>query len=327
MTLQKLVALVALCAVATCVSSARAQEAPLVAPLVLANGDSPAWGAGSLDAEHLRDGRPSRLWEHGKASSIAINTVPEDWSAYNHLTFWLHSRQATGAKFMLVLSSENPATEGADYYSAPITVNFMGWKRFRYGLANLGTAREPLGWKKIGGVLFTATGWGNEPNPQTVVSIGPVVLSQEGKTKGPRMSDTDLFESLDLTFPGLEAVAAAYKKGDVPAAKHALAEYYRRRANPRWYFRPARWPTLVLRSPMWPWPNGRCATRCAASASATNSGRSSTGALMSQARPAPNIPSTTSGRGSSTATPSGTPWRAPTATPEMRNTPASGSRR
>ena len=53
-----------------------------------------------------------------------------------------------------------------------------------------------------------------------------------GPAAGPKMTDDDLFAGLDLARPGFEAVAAAVAKGDRPAAKHALAEYYRRRTKP-----------------------------------------------------------------------------------------------
>lgn len=235
--LRQLVVVGTLFLAATNAPRAQAQEPERpIPPTILAVANSPEWSTGSVDNEHQRDGAPSRLWEHGKSASIALNKVPADWSAYDHLTFWLYSPKATGAKFMLILASENPASEGMDYYSAPITVDFTGWKRFRYGLSNIGASREPLGWKNIGGLLFTATGWGNEPNAETSVSIGPVVLSHEGKARGPRMSDKDLLEALDLTLPALQPVAEAYKRGDLPTARHALAEYFRNRTNVKWYF-------------------------------------------------------------------------------------------
>lgn len=205
-------------------------------PLVLATGDAAAWDAGSVDRENLHDGQASRRWEHAKSAALTLRTVPADWSAYDHLTFWLHSQRATGSRFMLIIASENPATAGADYYSATITLDFTGWRRYRYYLPSLDSSREPLGWQHITGLSFTATGWGNEPNPQSVVSVGPLTLTHEGKNKGPRMTDQELFEALDLMYPGLEAVGAAYGRGDVAGAKHALAEYYRHRARPRWYF-------------------------------------------------------------------------------------------
>ena len=204
-------------------------------PLVLATGEGTEWSAGSVDKEHLRDGKTSRLWQHGKDAAISVK-VPRDWSAYNTLTFWLYSLQNSGAKFMMIIPSENNKTDGMDYYSAPITLDFTGWKRFRFSLPSLGASRDPLGWKQVDGLQFTATGWDNEPNPQAQVSIGPLVLSNEEKPKGPLMSDEELFEALNLNLPGLQTVAKAYKAGDMATAKHALAEYFRNRSNVKWYF-------------------------------------------------------------------------------------------
>lgn len=204
-------------------------------PLTLATGESAQWSAGSEDKEHAREGKTSRLWQHGKEAAISLK-VPRDWSAYNTLTLWLYSPNNSAAKFMMIIPSENPKSEGMDYYSAPLTLNFTGWKRFRFSLPSLGTSRDPLGWKEIDGLQFTASGWGNEPNPQAQVSIGPLVLSREETPRGPLMSDADLFEALDLGLPELENVDKAYKAGNMTAAKHALADYYRNRTNVKWYF-------------------------------------------------------------------------------------------
>lgn len=207
------------------------------APRVLATCDNPAeWSAGSADREQVKEGTASLLWEHGKAADVALNEVPADWSAYDRLSFWLHSRKATGSRFLLILPSENPASEGMDYYSYTFTLNFTGWKHFRLYLPSLSATREPLGWTKIGGLRFTATGWGNEPHPEAVVSIDELVLSHEGKEVGPRMTDQDLFEALDLERPELAKVAAAYRAGDLASAKRELAAHFRTRERPRWYF-------------------------------------------------------------------------------------------
>ena len=98
----------------------QAQEAT-VPPLVLADGESPLWTAGSVDRQNVRDGLTSRLWQHGKDAAIGLTTVPANWSAYNALTFWLYAPKATGASFMMIISSENPATEiaGAAISAAP----------------------------------------------------------------------------------------------------------------------------------------------------------------------------------------------------------------
>jgi hypothetical protein len=52
------------------------------------------------------------------------------------------------------------------------------------------------------------------------------------------LTDDQLFSSLDLTRPGLQTVAAAVARHDVPAARHALAEYYRHRSKPVYYIAP-----------------------------------------------------------------------------------------
>ncbi len=48
----------------------------------------------------------------------------------------------------------------------------------------------------------------------------------------------DLLDSLDLSLPGLAAVQAAANKGDLAAAQHELAQYFRNRTNVPWSFDP-----------------------------------------------------------------------------------------
>jgi len=51
---------------------------------------------------------------------------------------------------------------------------------------------------------------------------------------GPRMTDADLLAALNLDSIGLEKVKEAIAQNDTPAAKHALATYYRLRETPVW---------------------------------------------------------------------------------------------
>ena len=208
-----------------------------VPPLVLSSCDDPAeWSGGTADTGHVKQGKASLRWEHAKADGISLAKVPADWSAYDRLSFWVYSEKATNSSFMLIISSENPETEGPDYYSRSIRLNFTGWKRFRCYLQQMSAARQPLGWNQIHGLRFTASGWGNEPHPEAVVCIDDVILTHEGKEVGPRMTDEQLFEALNLEYPGLGEVKAAVAKGDLAAAKRALAQYYRNRQTPKWYF-------------------------------------------------------------------------------------------
>jgi hypothetical protein len=50
----------------------------------------------------------------------------------------------------------------------------------------------------------------------------------------------ELFDGLDLSLPGLEPVRQAVARGDDPAARHLLAEYFRQRTTPPWKFDPHR---------------------------------------------------------------------------------------
>lgn len=60
------------------------------------------------------------------------------------------------------------------------------------------------------------------------------------RTVDTRLTDADFFAALDLTPPGLQAVAAAVQGGDLAAATRALAAYYRVRVSPPYSFDPHR---------------------------------------------------------------------------------------
>jgi len=53
---------------------------------------------------------------------------------------------------------------------------------------------------------------------------------------GPVMSDADLFDELNLDFPGMDEVKQAVAQKDYKQAKKALATYLRTRPNSTWYF-------------------------------------------------------------------------------------------
>ena len=53
---------------------------------------------------------------------------------------------------------------------------------------------------------------------------------------GPRMSETALYEALDLTLPALLPVREALDAGNKEAARNALARYFHNRGNVTWYF-------------------------------------------------------------------------------------------
>ena len=92
---------------------------------------SAGWKGGTLDAGIRKVWPQSVLWRHGQSRSLGLRfAAAQDWSKYSSLGMWLHSEKATGSRFVILFPSENRKTEGADYYSCQITLDWIGWKRF-----------------------------------------------------------------------------------------------------------------------------------------------------------------------------------------------------
>ncbi|MGE5531329.1 MAG: alginate lyase family protein [Bacteroidota bacterium] len=181
-------------------------------------------------------GNTCLVWQHGKSASLRFPQVPADWTLYDTLTMWLRTQTPGGASFYLIIPSENDQTEGSDYYSARITVQPGGWQEFSFNLAEeLGRNRQPLGFDKIGGMYCTADGWEQTLNPEAVVQVDDVRLEKRGPVQGPRLTDQQFIEALDLTLPALAAVKAAADKADWPAAKTEYVKYLRSLPHP-WKF-------------------------------------------------------------------------------------------
>lgn len=190
------------------------------------------WRGGELVA--LPENGTAIRWTHLRSPTLTRTfDPPADWSEMGMLRFRLRSAKATGAGFMLILDSENPASEGSDYYSYGIKQDWEGWKEFAVPLAEMGVAREPLGWNQIKGVNFTASGWGNTPHPDGVIELADWRVTEEHHY-GPTMDDPAFFAALDLDLPALAAVKEAVAKTDYAAARHAFAEHIRNRTWPTW---------------------------------------------------------------------------------------------
>ena len=212
---------------------------PEVPPrLLIDTQDAAIWNGGSPDTTIVREGIPATIrWEHAKAPALRATKFPTDWTGpHNAIEFWLHSNKENRASFMFIIASENPNTDGMDYYQMKITLNFSGWRKFTVPLKNFGIAREPLGWNQITAVYFTAEGWGNTPNPESVVNVGPFRLVYISPTHGPRVKDKEFFNCLNLDYPGMEAVKAAVANNDLKAAKAAFVKHLKTREKPLWYF-------------------------------------------------------------------------------------------
>jgi len=227
----------ACCFVLALAGSALAAPAEPPAPLVLsACEDAGEWNGGALETILVKEGKAAIRWAHAESSRLSLRQVPPDWSRHNTLELQLHSLKATGSRFLVYIGSENPATEGADYYSAMITLDFTGSRAFQLPFSEMGVARSPLGWNQITDLSFTASGWDNTPNPEAVVIVDDVRLTWTRVGFGPRLSEADFFGALDLELPALAEVKEAVAAADWPRARQAFVRHLKTREVPRWHF-------------------------------------------------------------------------------------------
>ena len=190
-----------------------------------------------LERNHVKQGRAAVRWRnHPETTGFAVPDVPRDWSRFNLLRLWLHNAKSLPARFMILVPSENPATEGMDYWGYGVRLDFEGWKEIVLPIGRKGGTRSPRGWDQVDGLRFTASGWGNVPHPEADVIIDDVRLEYDPPRPGPRMSDAQFFESLDLARDDLAAVRRAVDAGDLEAAKAAFFAHMRSREKPLWWF-------------------------------------------------------------------------------------------
>ncbi len=150
----------------------------------LSLGDFETWTWEGLEksTEQVKQGTHSGKWANLKQSpTIKPKRVPEDWSSYDRLTFWMYSEKANGQSLTLVCNSENKADkEGWDYYFLHFRVDWEGWKLFNLRLGGdiVGT-RKPVGWHKIDYLSINAGGWQHHPLADTVLYVDDVKLVRD----------------------------------------------------------------------------------------------------------------------------------------------------
>ena len=219
-------------------TSVSAQEIPQPKVLSIWNCDTNAGIDGlEIQTDDVKQGLAAVRWRnHPQQTGFSVPNVPKDWSQYHLLRLWIRNAKSVPARFMIIVPSENPATDGMDYWSYGVRLNFTGWREIVLPIGGKGGTRSPLGWDQIDGLTFTASGWSNTPHPEADVLIDDIRLQYDPPQPGPRMTDREFFESLDLSRDDLRAVRVAIEAGDVEAAKAALLQYMRTRKSPRWWF-------------------------------------------------------------------------------------------
>ncbi|HHX40526.1 MAG TPA: alginate lyase family protein, partial [Armatimonadetes bacterium] len=140
------------------------------------------WEGVTPSLKVVHGGKRAGRWHDLKTTPrIAMKSVPKDWSRYDRICFWLHSRKANKQTLTLLLQSDNPKDEeGWDYYYHHFEVDWEGWRFFslRFG-HEIQVSRSPRGWDQIDGMSLSASGWGHSPLPDTELTLDDVVLVRD----------------------------------------------------------------------------------------------------------------------------------------------------
>jgi hypothetical protein len=189
----------------------------------------------TLEQRNVRRGQGAIRWQnHPKVRGFSVPDVPRDWCGYNLLRLWIHNARPVPTRFMIIVPSENPNTEGSDYWSYGVRLDFTGWKELVFPIGGRNASRKPRGWDQVDGLRFTASGWGNTPHPGANVLIDDIRLKYDPPRPGPRMTDREFFRDLDLSRPDLAAVREAVDAGRIEEAKAAFLAHMRSRTGPTW---------------------------------------------------------------------------------------------
>ena len=130
------------------------------------------WEGTTMDPDIHRVWPAGLRWHHGTTAKVDRKFLnPQDWSAYQTLAFNLYSERNTGSSFVLIIASENDETEGGDYFSLKVPIDFRGWKSVKVPLADLRVSRQPVGFGKIDAVKLRADGYSQTVAPDTVVVL------------------------------------------------------------------------------------------------------------------------------------------------------------
>jgi len=95
-------------------------------------------------------------------------------------------------------------SEGWDYYSYCITVDWTGWKHFTLKKSQFSSVRKPIGWQRINYIRFSASGWGHTPDPKLILHLDDLKLTGKQEVLIADFETDDDFEYLEGAAPSTE---------------------------------------------------------------------------------------------------------------------------
>jgi beta-glucanase (GH16 family) len=153
------------------------------------------------------------------------NWVPQDWSAYEGISFWLYGNNSGTTMFVDVLDNRNPGSvkDDAERWSIDIPDNFSGWKEIKIPFASMHRKEIGNGAPNDGFGLTEVYGWAlgtiTTPAPQayyvdnvTVYGVAPIKPLTVG------------FNSIDYKFTE-GATATITAKLSKPSSETVTVDY------------------------------------------------------------------------------------------------------
>ncbi|MBO9599259.1 MAG: hypothetical protein J7559_15745, partial [Cohnella sp.] len=124
----------------------------------------------ATDPAYVKEGGASVKWYNTHSrKTVKTQDMPEDWSQFDHLQFWAYSVQATGDNSYIFIDTNDPATEGYDYFLYSYKIDWTGWKKFDLPLNGLLKVRQ-ASWSHVHELRFTSMQYATDtPSPQTVL--------------------------------------------------------------------------------------------------------------------------------------------------------------
>jgi len=133
-------------------------------------------------SEKTLSGPVSLKWAGSDMSRVPpVESYPTDWTQYKALAINVYSEVANNSIIRFVAVSENPTTDGSDYYMANMTLNWTGWKTVVFALneTDFVRSRNPLGWTNITGFdIWTGFG-GVNADPSTSLYLDKIFLTKD----------------------------------------------------------------------------------------------------------------------------------------------------
>jgi len=162
---------------------------------------------------------------HNFENATVNEWVPQDWSAYEGLSFWLYGNNSGTTMFVDVLDNRNPGSvrDDAERWSIDIPDNFSGWREIQIPFTSMHRKEIGNGAPNDGFGLTEVYGWAlgtiTTPAPQTYYVDNAMVYGV-----APIRPLTVGFNAIDFRFTE-GATATITAKLSKPSSEQVTVEY------------------------------------------------------------------------------------------------------